>query len=447
METQKGKQRATRSGDAKPEIKTEPDLIRRPLGSPTIDHLKGTAEDPIKVEIPEPIYPEERDDNGHVARRVNIEDINNAISDEDEDEDVTFVSSSRRKGKSLAIRSSGGMMPVRLERKEHKERVTVVNTEPAAAPTIDLEDEAGELDLFVPNDHEAELRHKRRLENTRDGKHWPGVWQDDDDEIPVKPDPDSESVSQKIDRKQEKKPFKEPLEPHKAKAKAKLRHKTTRKPQQSIPQTEEDKAELMRDLVDRQVLAEELGSLQSTLAAEGQHNDHVHDKEGRLYLFQFPPILPPLYNPVKKEEEEGVDDDIEMTGALPAPGASGATGSSAIDLTKPDSEAVVIKTEAADGPPIFTVPPELVSEQGYMGKLIVRESGKVELNWGGTSLALGRGSDFDFLTTTVMVDGNSGETVAVGDGGNDAAGMAGRGIGMGKVMGKFVATPDWSKIL
>ena len=114
-------------------------------------------------------------------------------------------------------------------------------------------------------------------------------------------------------------------------------------------------------------------------------------------------------------------------------GPSGAN--EAIDLTKADpEEAVPVETPHGT----FHVPPEMVTEEGFVGKLIVRKSGKVQMDWGGVLLELGRGVQSDYLTTTMIVEG-------VDDGGpSDASAKPiGTGTGMGKVMGNFVLKPDF----
>jgi DNA-directed RNA polymerase III subunit RPC4 len=80
-----------------------------------------------------------------------------------------------------------------------------------------------------------------------------------------------------------------------------------------------------------------------------------------------------------------------------------------------------------------------VTEEGFVGKLIVRKSGKVQLDWGGTLLELGRGVETDYLTTTMIVEGLGEE----GSSSNRSAKPVGTGTGMGKVMGNFVLTPDF----
>ncbi|CCF40421.1 hypothetical protein CH063_10990 [Colletotrichum higginsianum] len=68
-----------------------------------------------------------------------------------------------------------------------------------------------------------------------------------------------------------------------------------------------------------------------------------------------------------------------------------------------------------------------------MGKLKVRKSGKVELDWGGRTLELSPAAGMNFLTTAVIVE-ESDEKTKQGIIGGDS-------IGMGKIMGDLVV-PD-----
>ncbi|KAI9745670.1 MAG: hypothetical protein M1818_001204 [Claussenomyces sp. TS43310] len=428
----------------------------------------------IKAEFPEPDYPEEQDDGERAAPRINIEQINLVTDDEEEEEDDVVSYGKKGKGKSSSS-SKGGLRPVRLAREEHKERVTMVNTEPAAAPLPkDTEEHSNETGgMFVESDEEAELTRRKAIERVRDAdaKKFSNVWGKEADDAPhIKYDPDEppkESITlanaMEIDSSEttpapaatvnSEMPSEQPAaKPHQMHASPETKHKGKRrisstKDKKPVLQTEEDKAEYQRHLEDVHILAQELGGLQTAMASENADADgdvnmdaqQVKDnKEGRLYLFQFPPILPPLYNPVKKEEP--VDEDVQMSNVTPV------AAHSATDLTKPDNEQeeVIIKNE----PGAFAAPADPFTEAGFIGKLVVRQSGKVELDWGGTSLELGKGANFDFLTTTMLVEQPS-QAIAdpasgYADDGRD--GSRGSGTGMGRVMGKFVATPDWSAL-
>jgi len=72
-----------------------------------------------------------------------------------------------------------------------------------------------------------------------------------------------------------------------------------------------------------------------------------------------------------------------------------------------------------------------------MGKLNVRRSGKVELDWGGKIMELSPATGMNFLSTAVIVEQND-EKPAAGV-------IGGEGIGMGKIMGRFVVAPVWGE--
>jgi len=204
--------------------------------------------------------------------------------------------------------------------------------------------------------------------------------------------------------------------------------KPVKKDKKPVIQTIEDQEEYERHLADVKILAQELGGLQTVSSkgkgkdvegdvdmddlpkfAEGNKNNA--DREGRLYLFQFPPVLPRLYNP--ETESKHHDDDVVMTSEK-----IDLTGEKTDDGTKPiKSEEIIIKTE--DGVEAAAPKPKkdpLVKEEGFIGKLVVRESGKVELSWGGTSMVLGRGVSANFLSTVVVTENKAEdpEGVAIG---------------------------------
>lgn len=64
------------------------------------------------------------------------------------------------------------------------------------------------------------------------------------------------------------------------------------------------------------------------------------------------------------------------------------------------------------------------------------------MDWGGISFELNRGTDVDFLQEAVVVSPSSAVEDGEGQEGNDRRIWA-----MGQLSGKFVAQPDWSKLL
>jgi len=424
----------------------------------------------------EPQYPHE----DLSAPRVDIEHIN-LISDDSEEDPIFSGSRPRPNGKGKST-NKGGLKPVRLHREEHKERVTLVNTEPSMKLQPESDDELPAID---------ELRSSRAPPKDKEFK---GVYRDLAGELRVKAEPGVEvtfqgSLPPTTSSPESKRKIKDLTSSPEAKqktkdlasaidldldddavAKAKKVQKVQRfskkKDKKPVIQTEEDRAEYERHLEDVAILANELGGLQGNLgekptdaegdvAMDGAVAEETDKKEGRLYLFQFPPVLPELYNPVngksktkteikaeKEKEKAERDNDIQMTG-MSAKGKGKMK-----EKADPTGDPTVIKVEEESLGPDGKSKKEdekkkredVVHEEGWIGKLIVRESGRVELCWGGTNLLVGRGVDAEFLTTGVMVD-----MIEKGPPGGGAP--EGKTLSMGQVMGKFVVTPDWEKMI
>ncbi|KAH8805704.1 RNA polymerase III RPC4-domain-containing protein [Xylogone sp. PMI_703] len=378
----------------------------------------------------DPQYPGEEDTAGD---RVDIEYINLVSSDEGDDEATTAARLSKEKGKTAS--NKGGMRPVRLPRYEHKERVVnlVTSDSSAALPTTDGDVE--ELDMDTIN-------RKLQSKEIKPSRVWKGVYDDDSVEVKaeehglpedslhaIKSAPSSPERT-RTSRAVAELPEQEEEEPVTSKAKS-----TRKKDVKPIFQTEEDKAEYERRQLDLAVLTDELGNLQTAADQSSKGKDAAGDvdmdaendeeavdrREGRLYLFQFPPVLPRLHNSEKfKVKGKATDgEDVEM---------SGTSMSNAVDVTA-DGEEIVIKEE----PDVEQADDPLVPEEGFLGKMIVRESGKVEFDWGGNSMIVGRGFDASFLQTVVLTEFKDGEE-------------EGAATGLGSLMGKFIVTPDFEKI-
>jgi DNA-directed RNA polymerase III subunit RPC4 len=415
----------------------------------------------IKEEIPEPVYPEEVD-GGDAPPRIDIETIN-LVSDDEEEDGITDRSRAN-KGKGRSYGMNKGSKPVRLYRAEHKERITIVNTESAAASLGDKNKQTAESVAHEASATNGASGEKDDIDQgfTRDGKPWKGAWRDE--EVKIKPEPEATTTNNIDDISDEiPVPIKESDSP-KATRKQPLKQAppTPKKPkvkEKPVLQTEEDRAEYARQQEDIRILTEELGNLQRptgenadgepAAAAAENGAQNVKDKEGRLYLFQFPPVLPPLIDQAKKD---AADQDVEMgdvTGVENGdPAAAAQENQNEVDVLIKNEDGTLV------APPVNTTAP-LIPEPGHIGRLIVRKSGKVELDWGGTILKLGRGVEATFLTTTVLVDSSDEVQVKTEGGGGGAFGgkekkeevLHGSAVGMGRVMGKFVAVPDFDSML
>ncbi|KAM0272181.1 hypothetical protein ACHAQH_008831 [Verticillium albo-atrum] len=150
-----------------------------------------------------------------------------------------------------------------------------------------------------------------------------------------------------------------------------------------------------------------------------------HNRDGRLYLFQFPPVLPPLHvtsgpSKVKSESDDTVILDPGVGGSIDL------TGNDEHRKPKINGESKVSVSEMAEN----------LKQGGMIGKMNVRKSGKVEFDWGGCTLELGPAAGMNFLTSAVIIE-EADDKAKNGEYGGDA-------YGMGKIMGRFVLAPRWS---
>jgi DNA-directed RNA polymerase III subunit RPC4 len=184
-----------------------------------------------------------------------------------------------------------------------------------------------------------------------------------------------------------------------------------------------------------------LGAQQQEQKPDADGNPPYNPLEGNLFLFQLPPVLPPLKitrqprpgaqdGPVKPEPEDDVvmldqpAASIDLTGTSETPDRGVKTEDGMMDMDGDDRP-------GAGKEPLY--PPE----GGYVGKLVVRRSGKVELDWGGQTLDMVPGIQSNFLTTAVLV-----EETNPGARSGESAGVA---YGMGKIEGKFILAPKWGE--
>ncbi|KAK7935733.1 hypothetical protein PG985_001228, partial [Apiospora marii] len=295
---------------------------------------------------------------------------------------------------------SSGSMPYSIPRVEHKKEDLKVAT------TAELEaEEQQDDDEETYTDLRAEMLREKdaELSAAKDEELWHAAPANPED-VRVKPEPGTEMEDamdiDNIPAKPEAPPspeLKKKPKPEELDARDLAKERKREKVMQDL--------ETQFSIADTRALMEELNVSQP--GEEG----HGHERDGRLYLFQFPPILPPL----SRVSEN--DDLVEVDGA---PGNNKGA-----------------KTNAKTPAPSASAWP---AEGGFIGKLNVRRSGKVELDWGGMPYELRLGTETGFLTTAIIVDEPE----------NDAAGGQGKATGMGKVYNKFVAAPilgeeeDWN---
>lgn len=151
--------------------------------------------------------------------------------------------------------------------------------------------------------------------------------------------------------------------------------------------------------------------------------------EGSIYLWQFPPVMPPLHKVERAAKKSLVkdepNDDVVM---LNAPAHSSITP---VDLTAADE----VKEEG-DADETGNDEPE-AEPSGFVGKLIIRKSGKMQIDWGGMLFDCETGIAVSHYREAVLTEE---------DDEKQPDGFHGTAYGMGAIAGKFNAVPHWSDV-
>ncbi|KHN94596.1 RNA polymerase III Rpc4 [Metarhizium album ARSEF 1941] len=338
--------------------------------------------------------------------RINADKLHVMTPEEelDSDDEAMMAALSRR----TAI-----TMPMGIYRREHKEQGVVVATtaELEAAENATGEEES----LWVDGEGPGNLPPMDQPEE--------GVWNTNGKQVSIKEEPGSEdpmdldAVAKVASAEEEKKVI------------------LATKPKRELPKDPEERA-IQADL---DLLAGELGAVTVTDEAGETQAEGPSNKDGRLYLFQFPPLIPPLKEVAQPRRKTKVKAEGKEFNVTDAPSATAV----AVDLTQDDysnrnsdddddDDDEDEEEQANEG-----FRSQLPSHGGMVGKLNVRKSGKVELDWGGTTLEMSPAAGMSFLTTAVIVEEND-EKPQQGVLGGDS-------VGMGKIMGRFVLAPTWSE--
>ncbi|KAK5115816.1 hypothetical protein LTR85_009410 [Meristemomyces frigidus] len=431
--------------------------VKREPGTGDIEMLPQ----PIKTEDGGYISSDE-DEMGAGFGRMNVDDL--GVIDLTQEED----------GEADPLKS---FQPVRLKREAHKERTMGLNADGVPGATEAVEGgEAGDSKATLVSEKKKGKQRAKDVEVTGEGQAWQGAFSpsgderepaikpeptDEDDGRPATPEPAAKTVSAETDAIPPQEPPSSPESKRKTKEKI---NKTrtlsgTGAPERPVYQTQDEVDEWERHQADLRLLYSELGSLavQPPAAAADQDGDAamegaqqppaVPDKKAdKVYLFQFPPVLPDLIPVAVKPDPE-------------APSAAAAAGESgdAMDVDRqPNNNAADPVTVSDDPSSAATGGPRLPKlPSGAVGKLRIHRSGRATLDWGGTSLLVGMGADASFLQDVVVAGmpehkvgaGAVGEGEGEGEGGGGGGGPPGWAMGMGQVKGKFVVTPDWEAIL
>ena len=323
--------------------------------------------------------------------------------------------------------------PVRLKREAHKERTLGMKGEGAEGSAIQADEDHKEPQV---SERRKGKQRAKDVEITGEQRGFTGAWQDSasdaepeprikteptEDDRPATPQQMPAPTAQMV-------PQSPPTSPE-SKRKAKERIKARVSSHTLEPpdyQLQEEKAEWDLHQRDLKMLRDELGTPAPTYGAEiavdgaGEVKD---PRQGKVYLFQFPPVLPDLEPVTVKPDPD-------------APQAQAGANGDAMDVDRPTNSALnPVNVEDGEAGAKASQP-KLPS--GAVGKLRIHASGRATLDWGGTSLEMGMGTEASFLQDVLIADLKKSEK------GDYQGGTA---MSMGQVKGKFVVTPNWEEIL
>ncbi|KMU75658.1 hypothetical protein CISG_04832 [Coccidioides immitis RMSCC 3703] len=334
-----------------------------------------------------------------------------------------------------------GLRPIRVERQEHVERIMDINTDASSSKSAELRRQAKQKtgnddSLFVESDDE-ELVEAEDVEMA-DSEQAPPIKEEPTDgdtgvadDIPAAGDEAAAHARDTV--------------PDKLK---KIRKKVTIKDARSMLQTEEERQEYDRHEEDIEQLKQALGNISTadiaTGAEAGDENkinaEAIKDeRQGRLFLLQFPPMTPNLMTPSARQDQS--DETTTLDGASTAQAPETITikkeNGTTAHIPLGGSASLTVPSKSASSIPFISATNSQLPP-GRVGKLKVYRSGRATIDWGGISFELNKGTDVDFLQDAVVAsDSKPGENHG-----------ADRKIwAMSQVTGKFVVTPDWDKLL
>ena len=190
------------------------------------------------------------------------------------------------------------------------------------------------------------------------------------------------------------------------------------------------------------ILLAELGNINlGSHEQAGQADSNVptqsfdDEKEGRVFMFQFPPKLPGFIDPVKQEAASVRPQDAQIVDLSSDPNTELAEGGG----IKIEEDVEYMGTH-----PFGPIPPNNILQpvSGAAGKLRVHKSGKVTMQWGNCSFVVHPGAQTSCLTEMLMVKPDVNKPMT-----GNPTGYSGQAVVLDQIRGRFVVTPDWDKIL
>jgi DNA-directed RNA polymerase III subunit RPC4 len=366
---------------------------------------------------------------------IKTEDGGYVSSDDDEEEEIKGMG--KRNVDELEVvdltgmAGAGGIAPVRVQRVEHKERTIGLN-----ADGIDTKEgsatkaQARDGPTSQPADKKKGKQKAKDVEVTGEQHKYRGTYsessseQGDEPQIKAEPTDETRPTTPEPAATVPNVLLESPVSSPETRRKNKDRLKTSE--ERPDFQTNEEQTEWELQQKDLRILHHELGRLTTKdpdgdAAMQGAEAPPPQDdpRADKVYLFQFPPVLPDLiHKPIKPDPEEAPE---QGEGQDPSATAAPAAASNQLQSTEPEPSGNT-----------HTFNP------GRVGKLRIHKSGRATLDWGGTPMEMGMGSEASFLQDVIIANFNKNEEGKV---------ESGTAMGMGQVKGKFIVTPDWNEIL
>lgn len=377
------------------------------------------------------------------------------ISDDDDYEsdgsggprvDVDFINLiSDEEGSDTSQPPRAKFVPVRVDRIAHRDRAPQINPDASSTTIKKQEDDSTQISDIPMSTNQRGKQRARDVEIIETARPWKGAYEDENtfryikeeegSPVPVsqllEPEAPAENTQSQTIEPEEVKPF-------------------TKKKVVKIPEfeTEEDEKEWIRHNEDLRTMVDELGMVDLNPpdgAADTTEGQQVDKKADRVYLFQFPPVVPDLFDSSKMDLDAPTEADKQKdVNKVPAAGDS--TSEEITATRKEASNKADDENKRPDHLPKLAV--------GKVGKLRVYKSGKATLDWGGTSLQLNMGVNPFFLQDSVMVKiDESATNPPAGEASGGAASsrqpnhVSGEAMAFGQIRGKFVVTPDWDEVL
>jgi DNA-directed RNA polymerase III subunit RPC4 len=327
----------------------------------------------------------------------------------------------------LTLADSNSIAPVRVQRVEHKERTIGLNADGMATKDGSAaKAQARDGSVTVPDDKKKGKQRAKDVEVVGEQHKYQGTLSESsseqgdepqikeeptDDIRPTTPEPgnDTTAVPEVL--------LQSPASSPETRRKNKDRIRVSG--ERPDFQTNEEQTEWELHQKDLRILHHELGRLATKdqdgdASMQGADAQSAQDdpRADKVYLFQFPPVLPDLTHKTIKPDPEATE------GAEAVPPANAAN-----------------QLQSTDPEPTGNTH---TFNPGRVGKMRIHKSGRATLDWGGTPMEIGMGSEASFLQDVLIANFNKNEEGKV---------ESGTAMGMGQVKGKFIVTPDWNEIL